>query len=346
MVQVHGLQVNPELHRFLTDEALPGSGVSADQFWSGFSRLVVAMSQRNRDLLTRRNQLQSQLDVWHRQHPGEVGDLHEYREFLEDIGYLRPKRADHEIRTIDVDTEISDIAGPQLIVPASNARYTLNAANARWGSLYDALYGTDALGLAPISGAYDPERGARVIGWVREFFDSVIPLHVGSHCDVVEYSIRDGLLQAALADGRTSELLNPEVLIGYKGAPSTPESILVRHNGLAIEIVIDRASDVGSVDLAGVSDVVIEAAVSVIVDCEDSVAAVDAADKVGVYRTWLGLMKTDLSETFTKSGERITRSLAGDREFTAPERRSASTTRTLPSDGTQRRPSDDHGCRP
>jgi malate synthase len=318
-VDAEGLQVAVELHRFLLDEALPGSGVDEAQFWRGLSTLIHNYSERNRQLLARRDELQSRIDAWHRDHRGQPFDATAYRALLYDIEYLVPENPGTQIRTAGVDPEIADVAGPQLIVPVMNARYALNAANARWGSLYDALYGTDALGDAPPPGRYEAARGARVVAWVRDFLDAVTTLDSGSHADAVRYAVIDGGLRVDLADGTTSRLLDPGLLAGYRGDMTSPESVLLRHHGLHLELVIDRSHPVGATDGAGVADVVIEAAVTVIVDCEDSVAAVDAADKVHVYRNWLGLMKGDLVETFTKSGRTTTRVLADVRDFLSPD---------------------------
>ena len=318
-VDIEGLHVDPKLHRFLVEEVLPGTGVDQDRMWRGLSTLIHDKSRRNRELLDRRVKLQSEVDAWHRSHNQERHSVATYRGFLERIGYLEPESPDVQIRTKRVDREISEVAGPQLIVPVMNARYALNAANARWGSLYDALYGTDALGDAPSQDSYDADRGARVIGWVRDFLDDAIPLEAGSHADVVRYAISDGRLHVEMADGALRDLRDGELFAGYRGEASSPEAILFRHHRLHIELVIDSTHPVGSTDSAGVADVVVEAAITAIIDCEDSVAAVDCEDKIHVYRNWLGLMKGDLVETFTKSGELTSRSLASDRYFVTPE---------------------------
>ena len=318
-VQAEGLQIASDLHRFLVEEALPGSGVDESQLWRGLSTLVGNFSGRNRELLARRAELQSEIDAWHRERRDRPFDVVAYRSLLGEIGYLVPEPSRTTITTEGVDDEIAEIAGPQLIVPVMNARYALNAANARWGSLYDALYGTDALGDPPPPGPYEPARGAQVISFVRDFLDAVTPLHSGSHADAVKYALVDGRLQVDLADGTVTRLSDPAWLAGYRGDAISPAAILLRHHGLHIELVIDRAHPVGRSDRAGVADVVLEAAVTAIVDCEDSVAAVDAADKVQVYRNWLGLMKRDLVATFTKSGQTMTRQLAEDRDFLAPD---------------------------
>src|ERR1700722_15820484 len=318
MVQVEELLVDAELHRFLSEEAIPGSGVDERDFWVGLSRLVHDKTERNRELLTRRRLFQAQLDEWHRAREGQHYGVDEYKAFLEEIGYLNRDQPEMQIKAEGVDPEIAQRAGPQLIVPITNARYVLNAANARWGSLYAPLYGTDALGSAPSDGPYDPQRGVQVIAWVREFLDSVAPLNVGSHCQVIRYLVVDGGLQAKLGNGLASKLSDPRLFAGFRGDSENPRSILLQHHGLHIELVIDRTHVVGGLDRAGVADVVIESALTTIIDCEDSVAVVDAADKVHMYRNWLGLMTGDLEETFTKAGESVTRRLADEREFVSP----------------------------
>jgi malate synthase len=319
MVQVEELLIDAELHRFLIEEALPGSGVNEADFWVGLSRLVHDKTGQNRDLLARRILFQTQLDEWHRTHQGQRYEVDEYKAFLEEIGYLNRDQPEMLIRTEGIDPEIAQCAGPQLIVPITNARYAVNAVNARWGSLYDALYGTDALGSAPGDELYDPQRGAQVIAWAREFLDSVAPLNVGSHSQVIRYLAVDGGLHAELGNGLASTLSDPSLFVGFRGDAKNPRSILLRHHGLHIELVIDRTHIVGELDRAGVADVVIESALTTIIDCEDSVAVVDAADKVHMYRNWLGLMKGDLEETFTKAGEWVTRRLADEREFLSPD---------------------------
>jgi malate synthase len=334
-VHIAGLQVDPTLHRFTADEALPGSGVDEDVFWQGFADLVREHGLRNRQLLARRAELQRQIDDWHREHRAGAVDRADYMQFLSDIGYLEPPQldgADFHIETEHVDVEIADVPGPQLVVPVSNARYALNAANARWGSLYDALYGTDALGDAPAPGPYDPVRGSRVISWVREFLDDVVPLASGSHADATGYAVVDGDVEVTLADpdiarsamcganGPKSDRLHTKFdaagqFVGYVGDSAVPSAILLRHHGLHIELVVDRASAIGAADPAGIADVVIEAAVTTIMDCEDSVAAVDVADKVVVYRNWLGLMAGTLVEEVPKPDGAITRRLNPDRTF-------------------------------
>ena len=314
-----GLQVAEELHRLVTEDILPVTGLEASAFWLALEQILTDLTPRNRELLAIREEMQAKIDAWHRDNPGAGYDRDAYRAFLEEIGYLLPEPGEVTIATENVDEEIARIAGPQLVVPVMNARYALNAANARWGSLYDALYGTDVIpedGGAERAGGYNPVRGDRVIAWAREFLDQAVPLATGSHADATAYGIEDGRLQVSLADGGSVGLANPEQLRGYLGDAAQPSSILLRRNGLHIEIQVDRSHPVGQTDAAGVKDVVLESAVTTIQDCEDSVAAVDAEDKALVYRNWLGLMRGDLSETFEKGGQALTRSLNPDREFT------------------------------
>lgn len=314
-VALAGLSVHLSLERFIEGEALPASGVDSADFWRGLSWLVDTFSAENRRLLGERQRLQGAIDAWHRTNGVTSGG---YREYLESIGYLAPRRGEFSIATESVDREVSMISGPQLVVPLSNARYALNACNARWGSLYDALYGTDALGDAPRSQpAYDPERGARVIAWVRSFLDDVAPLKHGSHADVDRYAVSAGQLFAMMDDRRTS-LSNPTQLAGFVGDPANPNSIYLRRNGIHLQMVIDGEHPIGAIDRANVRDVVLESAVTAIIDCEDSVAAVDADEKVAVYRNWLGLMRGDLTAEVTKDGRSFTRRLVADREITAP----------------------------
>ncbi len=312
----HGLAVAATLAAFIETEALPGTGIDADRFWSGFASIVATMSPRNRTLLERRAELQGLLDEWHRARAGQPHDHAGYRSFLTDIGYLLAEGPAFEITTADVDDELAVFAGPQLVVPVTNARYALNAANARWGSLYDALYGTDALGDLPPSGPYDTERGGRVIAWARTLLDDAVPLASGSHADVIGYRVFDGALVATSSDGRTSPLRNAMAFTGHRGSASAPSGVLLTNHGLRIEVVIDRSHSVGSTDPAGIADLLLESAVSTIIDFEDSIAAVDAEDKVGAYRNWLGLMDGTLTETVSKGAQTFERRLAPNRSWT------------------------------
>ena len=320
-VNCAGLQVDPALHQLLEQEIAPGTGVAPNDFWAALAAIVADFMPRNRELLQIREDMQSKLDDWHRSHPGSDFDRSAYRNFLEEIGYLLPQPAPFQITTDNVDAEIAHIAGPQLVVPVMNARYALNAANARWGSLYDALYGTDVISEedgAESGGAYNPIRGERVIAWARDFLDRHFPLTGGSHKEALGYSVVNGELKVAQRDG-SATLADPEQLVGFTGDDTKPDSILLVHNGLHAEIQIDPTHPVGQTDPAGVKDVCLEAALTTIQDCEDSVAAVDAADKVLVYRNWLGLMKGDLEEQFEKGGKTLTRTMNADRSFTAPD---------------------------
>lgn len=319
-IQHHGLQVAANLNQFIEQEALPGTGLDADGFWQGFAALVEDLAPKNRALLAERDRLQAELDAWHRANPGPIAEPAAYRRFLEGIGYLLPQPATVRATTNDVDTEISQQAGPQLVVPMSNPRYALNAANARWGSLYDALYGTDAIPATPgdTGAGYNPQRGAAVIARARAFLDAAAPLAQGSHADARGYTIENGELRVALANGATGLKLGSQ-FAGYQGPASAPSAILLKNNGLHFEIQVDRAHAIGSTDAAGVKDVVVEAALTTIMDCEDSVAAVDAADKVQIYRNWLGLMKGDLTEAVTKGGKTFTRKLNADRQYARPD---------------------------
>ncbi|WP_438283948.1 malate synthase G [Pseudomonas alabamensis] len=317
-VTCHRLGVASPLKRFIDTEVLPGTGLDSAAFWLGLDALVHDLAPRNRALLAERDRLQAELDAWHRAHPGPVEDLDAYRRHLQGIGYLLPVPDSVRVRTANVDREITVQAGPQLVVPVMNARYALNAANARWGSLYDALYGTDAIPRDPQADAtrgYDPARGARVIAFARAFLDRTFPLEAASHVEATAYTVVKGHLQVTLGDGRQVGLSDPTQFVGHQGEATAPHAVLLVHHDLHVEIQIDRASPIGASDRAGVKDLLLEAALTTIMDCEDSVAAVDAEDKVLVYRNWLGLMKGDLSEAICKGGQSFTRTLAADRHY-------------------------------
>jgi malate synthase len=309
-----GLAVDPVLLAFVEDEALPGTGIAADAFWQGFAALLAEFTPQNRALLARRAALQAQIDAWHIAHRGQAHDHAAYRRFLAEIGYLLPEGPDFRIETTNVDAEIAEVPGPQLVVPITNARYALNAANARWGSLYDCLYGTDAMGSPPPPGGYDRGRGARVIARARVFLDEAFPIQGTSHADVRRYHVKDGAL---LIDDLP--LVDPAKFAGYRGNPRAPDAVLLRNNGLHVELVFDRAHVIGARDQAGLADVRLESALTAIMDCEDSVACVDAEDKVAAYRNWLGLMRGDLAESFQKGGRTFNRRLHNDREYIDPE---------------------------
>jgi len=310
-VDRNGLQVDTQLSDFIEKRALDGLSVSADAFWEGFSALVHGLGPKNRALLEKRSQIQGQIDEWHRARQGQTHDAVAYTAFLKEIGYLVPEGAPFQIDTANVDVEMASMPGPQLVVPITNARFALNAANARWGSLYDAFYGTDALGDLPTGGGYDAARGARVVARAKAFLDDTAPLATGSHADVTGYSIVAGALVPALRD--------PAQFAGYRGDAVAPSAVLLKNNGLHVEIVIDASHAIGKTDPAHVADVVMESALSTIMDCEDSVAAVDAEDKVVAYTNWLGLMRGDLEESFEKGGKTVTRAMNPDREYTAPD---------------------------
>ena len=320
-VEVGGLQVADVLHAFVRDEALPGSGVDESAFWAGFEALLTDLVPRNQALLAVREQLQQQLDDWHEQHPGAVRDPAGYEQLLRDLGYLVEEPADFTIETAGVDEEVATQAGPQLVVPMLNARFAANAANARWGSLYDALYGTDVLPEddgTQRGSAYNPVRGAAVVARARAFLDEHFPLATGSHADATGYRVQDGALVVALADAE-SALADPAQLVGHRGDPQAPEGVLLVHHGLHVEIQVDREHAIGRDDAAGVKDLLLEAAVSTIMDLEDSVAAVDAADKVAGYRNWLLLNQGTLTAQVTRDGSSTTRRLAPDRVYEGPD---------------------------
>jgi len=321
-ISTNGLQIASVLHDLVNDEIIPGTGVHPDRFWQGLADIVAELGPRNRDLLKKRDDIQAAIDAWHLARKGQPHDAAAYREFLVELGYLLPEGEDFAIATQDVDPEIATIAGPQLVVPVMNARYALNAANARWGSLYDALYGTDAIPEtdgATRGTSYNPVRGEKVIAFARAFLDASAPLENGSYRDIRALTVSDGALLARFKDGRTTGLASPTQFAGFRGDAASPSAVLLRHNALHIEIQIDREHSVGRTDAAGIKDVYLESAITTIQDCEDSVAAVDAEDKVTVYRHWLGLMKGDLVETFDKGGRAMTRSMNPDREYTAPD---------------------------
>jgi malate synthase len=316
------LHVATELYDFIEKEVLPGVGVASKPFWAGFNQIVADLAPKNLALLAERDRLQAALDQWHRAHPGPVKDKAAYRQFLESIGYLVPSPAKVQATTAKVDAELAQQAGPQLVVPILNARYALNAANARWGSLYDALYGTDAISEADgceKGTGYNPKRGAKVIAFARKFLDDAAPLAQGSHADAKGYAIPNGALAVTLTSGATTGLKDPAQFLGFQGEAAAPSAILLRHNGIHFEISINRATPIGGSDPAGVCDVVMEAALSTILDLEDSVAVVDAQDKVLAYRNWLGILKGNLTEQVAKGGKTFTRGLNPDRLYKTPE---------------------------
>jgi len=317
----HRLHVATPLARFIDDEVLPGTGIAPAAFWAGFDAIVADLTPKNLALLAERDRLQTELDAWHKAHPGPIGDLPAYRAFLKRIGYLVEATGPVQCTTANVDDEVARLAGPQLVVPITNARYALNAANARWGSLYDALYGTDVISEA--DGAekgtqYNPKRGQKVIAYARGLLDQAAPLAQGSHRDATAYRVEGGRLVVALRDGATTGLADPAAFIGFQGDAAAPSSVLLRHNGLHLDIRIDRSTPIGRNDAAGVADVVVEAAVSTILDLEDSVAVVDGDDKVLAYRNWLGILRGTLTEEVSKGGTTFTRGLNADRRYRTP----------------------------
>ena len=319
---VHGLQVATELYRFIEDKVLPNTGVASAAFWAGFDQIVNDLAPKNAALLAERDRIQTEMDTWHAANPGPIKDMPAYRAHLEKIGYTVPVPANVKVTTANVDAELATQAGPQLVVPILNARYALNAANARWGSLYDALYGTDAI--PETDGAdkgkgYNPVRGAKVIAFARNVLDQSAPLEGASHKDSTGYRVEGGQLVVALANGKTAGLQNPAQFVGYQGDAAAPTSILLANNGLHIDVQIDRSTAIGKTDPAGVSDLVLESALSTILDLEDSVAAVDAQDKVLGYSNWLGIQLGTLSEEVAKGGKTFTRKLNADRVYTGPK---------------------------
>jgi malate synthase len=322
IVTVAGLEVTRPLHDFMAEEALPGTGVTPEHFWSAYAAVLRDLMPRNAALLARRDALQAEIDAWYRAYPERPVPAEAHAEFLREIGYLVPEGPEFQVATTGVDDEMAHIAGPQLVVPVSNARYALNAANARWGSLYDALYGTDAIPEtdgAARGAAYNPVRGAKVVAYAREVLDLAAPLGYGaSHRDAVAYIVTADALAVTLADGRTVPLARPEQLAGWQGESSGPTAVLFANNGLHLELCLDRGHPIGAHDPAGIADVVMESAITTIMDAEDSVAAVDAADKVGVYRNWLGLMQGTLTATVPKGGGTVTRRMNPDRTYRRP----------------------------
>jgi malate synthase len=321
-IRVHGLQVDRALQQFIDNDVLPGTGVEPSAFWQGFDAIVADLAPKNAALLAERDRLQAEMDRWHSANPGPIRDMKAYRAHLEKIGYLVKPPKGAKATTTNVDAELAQQAGPQLVVPILNARYALNAANARWGSLYDALYGTDAIpeaGGAERGPGYNEVRGAKVIEYCRYVLDRCVPLKKGSHIDSTGYAVAKGKLVVTLKDGSKSGLEESKKFIGYQGDVASPSSVLFRHNGLHLDLRIDRTHSIGATDPAGVSDLVMEAALSTILDLEDSIAAVDAQDKLLAYRNWLGILKGDLTEEVKKGGRSFTRGLNADRLYTAPD---------------------------
>lgn len=319
-IQNGGLQIAEVLYQLVDKQIAPGTGITSADFWAQFESILNDLAPKNKQLLAKRDELQLQVDQWHQQNPGPIANMPDYKGFLQELGYLTAEGDDFAISTENVDSEIAEQAGPQLVVPVKNARFALNASNARWGSLYDALYGTDAIseeGGAEKGSSYNPVRGAKVIEFGRRHLDTVAALSTGSHAESADYSVVDGQLQIQLTDGSMTELAQPEKFKGYQGSAKSPSAILLKNNGLHVEIQVDATSNIGQSDPASVSDLLLEAAVTTIMDCEDSVAAVDAEDKAEVYANWLGLMKGDLSETFQKGGKNLTRALNPDRFYTS-----------------------------
>jgi len=320
-VEVSGLQVARSIYDLVKQDIIPGTGVDVDTFWQSFAAIIADFSPKNRGLLAKRDALQTQIDNWHQQRAGVTLDQAEYKAFLQEIGYLVPEAGDFNITTTNVDPEITSQAGPQLVVPVMNARFALNAANSRWGSLYDALYGTDVLPEtdgAEKTAEYNPARGAKAIEYGRKFLDQSAPLTQGSHADATEYAIVDGVLQVQLNNDIKAGLADPSQFCGYQGDSKNPTSILIKNNRLHFELQVDKTTTIGASDTAGIKDILMEAALTTIMDCEDSVAAVDAEDKALIYSNWLGLMKGDLEQSLEKGGKTIVRKMNPDREYTSP----------------------------
>ena len=316
----NSLQVATPLYRFIEDKVLPGTGIKSADFWKGFDEIVKDLTPKNEALLAKRDRIQADLDQWHKANPGPIKDMPAYRQFLKQIGYLDPVPGKVEGTTKNVDDELALQAGPQLVVPVLNARYALNAANARWGSLYDALYGTDVISEddgASKAGGYNPIRGAKVVAFARNFLDQAAPLAKGSHKDSVAYTVDGNKLSVKLKDGSTTGLADEKQFVGYQGDAAAPSSVLLRNNGVHIDIQIDKSKTIGAGDPAGINDVVLEAALSTILDLEDSIAAVDGDDKVLAYENWLGILKGTLVEEVSKGGKTFTRALNPDRQYKA-----------------------------
>ena len=317
-IQLAGLTINGNLHDFIEHEALPDTGIASAHFWQSFANIINDLSGENSQLLAKRDDLQTQIDTWHKNNFGDKFNFASYKQFLTDIGYLTPVVDDFSISTENVDAELATIAGPQLVVPIMNARFALNAVNARWGSLYDALYGTDVISNndgAEKSTNYNPVRGAKVIHYAKEFLDQAIPLMNGSHQDAVTYHLNEQQLMVSLANGEQSPLKESSALIGYTGSINQPDTLAFKHNGLHLELVFDTSSVIGKSEPSNLSDILLESALTTIMDCEDSVAAVDGEDKVVAYRNWLGLMQGSLTEEIHKNGKVFTRKMNEDRRY-------------------------------
>src|SRR5690625_2591026 len=315
-VNVGSIKVAEELYNFVNQEALPPTGLDVEQFWKDFEQLLLDFTPRNRELLEKRQEIQDKINKWHQEN--KEFDAEKYKTFLEDIGYLEPVVDDFKIELENIDDEISSIPGPQLVVPINNARYAINAANARWGSLYDAFYGTDVIDEEDgkeKSGGYNPVRGAEVIKRSRQFLDEAVPLASGSHADATQYAVENGTLRVTLKNGDKVGLKDTEKFVGFQGDEADPSSVLFKNNGLHIDVLIDRDHPIGKDDAAGIKDIVLESAITSIMDCEDSVAAVDTADKVDVYRHWMGLIRGDLTATFKKGGRTIERKFNDNRIY-------------------------------